>query len=148
MTVPPVYTFNAIAADLVVAYGWTRPQAEALIKHAALRRYLDQVVYHYMEVWPPGCTPSAKAPWSSGLRRCSWSWRSCTGTRRAMGWSRSIPPVSYANLGGLWGHVRDGEAAMTDSREAGAVVPRTAKRKIGLYPERLRDVVWRRAARS
>ena len=49
MYAPPVYTFNVIAADQLVAYGWTRP-GRAADQAALLRRYLDQVVYHYMEV--------------------------------------------------------------------------------------------------
>ena len=144
MYTPPVYTFNAIAADTLIAYGWTRAQAAELIRHPALRHYLDQVFHHYAEVLATRLhTVSEGLPFER-LAAVLLELAVMHGSPAPDGLIEVDPPVSFEDLGGLSGTtVATVNRYITQWREAGAVLPRTGWKKLWLYPERLRDVVFR-----
>jgi CRP-like cAMP-binding protein len=144
MYTPPVYTFNAIAADTLIAYGWTRAQAAELIRHPALRHYLDQVFHHYTEVLATRLhTLSDGLPFER-LAAVLLELAVMHGSPAHGGLIEVDPPVSFEDLGGLSGTtVETVNRFITQWREAGAVLPRTGRKKLWLHPERLRDVVFR-----
>ncbi len=54
------------------------------------------------------------------------------------------PPVTFEDLAGLTGTtVESVSRLITVWHEAGAVFRGTGRRRLSLYPERLRDIVWR-----
>ena len=54
------------------------------------------------------------------------------------------PPVTFDDLGALSGtRAETVSRFVTLWREVGAVLPASGRRPLSLYPDRLRDVVWR-----
>ena len=144
MYTPPVYSFNAIAADTLIAYGWTRAQAAELIRHPALRHYLDQVFHHYTEVLATRLHTLSEGLPFERLAAVLLELAVMHGSPASGGLIEVDPPVSFEDLGGLSGTtVETVSRFITQWREAGAVLPRTGRKKLCLYPERLRDVVFR-----
>jgi CRP-like cAMP-binding protein len=148
LSVPPTYTFNAIAADDLVAYGWTRAQMASFLQQPALRHHLDQIIYHYTEVLATRLHTLSEGPLVERLAAVLLELAVMHGVPVG-GRSAAVeitPPVSYEDLGGLSGTtVETVNRYMTLWGEQGAVVPRTSgeRRKVRLYPDRLRDLVWR-----
>ena len=131
-------------ADTLIAYGWTRAQAAELIRHPALRHYLDQVIYHYTEVLATRLHTLSEGLPFERLAAVLLELAVMHGSSASGGLVEVDPPVSFEDLGGLSGTtVETVSRFITQWREAGAVLPRTDRKKLCLYPERLRDVVFR-----
>jgi CRP-like cAMP-binding protein len=145
LAIPPVYIFNALAATPVTAYRRTRAQAERMRLHPSFRHYLDQLAYHYTEILATRLHSLSEGPLAERVAASLLELAVMHGTPADHGGMVDIePPVTFEDLGGLAGTTVEAISRYTMQwREAGAVLPRIGKRRISLYPERLRDVVWR-----
>ena len=138
LSTPPVYTFNAIAADGVTAYGWTRAQTDELITRSAFRHYLDQVTYHYTELLATRLHSLSDGPVAERLAAALLELAVMHGVPAGHGGLIEIAPsVSLEDLGGLAGTTTESVTRfVTQWRDAGAVLPPIGKRRVSLYPER------------
>jgi CRP/FNR family transcriptional regulator, nitrogen oxide reductase regulator len=141
---PAIYNFNAVAADPLVVSTWTRAHAGQLINDPALRHYLDQLQHHYTEVLATRLHTLSEGPAVERVAAALLELSVMYGHKVGHGGVVEVdPPVTFDDLGALSGtRAETVSRFVTLWREHGAVLPASGRR-LSLYPDRLRDVVFR-----
>jgi CRP/FNR family transcriptional regulator, nitrogen oxide reductase regulator len=103
------------------------------------------VIYHYTEILATRLHTLSEGPLPERLAAVILELAVMHGHEAGHGGIVEVePPVTFEDLAGLTGTtVESASRLISVWHEAGAVLPGTGRRRLSLYPERLRDIVWR-----